>query len=184
MSPVTVRNDLKDGKVITRASQFEGIAQTAQWRAAGLVALVAGAVFWLIGARYTTLGGPDVVAVIFGLFRIVVRFILPAGWSFFFLTIAVGAIISLVEFGCYPRRSFFAKSLVLGTVLLGLWLLANGLDLASTYVGVTSPEYDSGPVALWVAATPWAATLWTLFLTYCPELFILAGIRWLITGRF
>ncbi len=184
MSPVEARDDLKDGKVTSPADRASELAQAGAWRAVGLVALLAGAVFWLIGARYTTLGLPDVLASIFGLFRIAVRLALPSGWPFLGLTVAIGAIISAAEFGCYPRRSFFARSLALGAVLLAIWLLANGLDLASTYTGVTTPEYDSGNVALWVAATPWAAGLWTAFLTYCPELFILGGLRWLVRGRF
>jgi len=74
--------------------------------------------------------------------------------------------------------------LIGGMVLLAIWLLANGLDLTSTYVGVTNPLPDAGTAGRWTARTSWAAGLWTVYLSYCPELFILGGLRWLIVGRF
>lgn len=157
---------------------------TLPWRAAGLVALCIGLTFWLMGARYTLLGAPGVLAGLFGLFGITLRLSLPIGWVFLGLTIVVGLIISAAEFGCYPRRSFFARSLIGGAVLLVVWLIANGLDLTSTYVGVTTIQRGAGAVAQWTARAPWAASLWTVFLSYCPELFILGGLRWLIVGRF
>jgi len=156
---------------------------TLPWRAVGLLSLGAGLALWMIGARYTLLGGPDVIAFFFGLFGIDLRPELPAGWLFFGLTVLVGLVISLAEFGVYPRRSFFADSIAAGVVLLAIWLLSLGVDLASTYVGVTTVQAGAGAAGRWVAATSWAAGTWTIFLTFCPELFILGGVRWLFTGR-
>lgn len=159
-------------------------ARTLQWRAAGLVALALGAPLWLIGARFTILGAPKVIAAIFGLFRIAVALALPSGWPLLGLTIIVGALISLVEFGCRPRRRFFAESLLIGLILFAIWLAVNAGDIASTFVGVTTPQPDSWPITRWIATTVWVAGAWTLILTYVPELLIIAGVRWLIRGRF
>lgn len=160
------------------------VLSTLHWRAVGLFSIVVGAVFWLIGARYTVLGLPDVIAFIFGRFGILLRPELPIGWPLLWLTIVIGATISAAEFGCYPRRQFFDRALGLGVALLLIWLVANAADLASTYVGVTTIALTNSASDTWVATHTWAAALWTLFLSYTPELIIFGGVRWLFKGGF
>lgn len=178
---MTVKSvEMKDGQPIGRAAINWGL----KWRAAGILATLLGAPLWLIGARFTTLGAPGMIALTFSLFRISVNIPLPSGWALFYLTIIVGAVISATEFGCRPRRSFFAQSILMGLVLFLVWGIANAGDLGSTFIGVTTPQVDSWPITVWVARNIWAAMTLTVFLTYLPELLMIAGIRWLIRGRF
>lgn len=158
------------------------VVQSLPHRAAGLTALVSGLVLWAIGARYTVLGIPAVVTLVLGLFGIKGTLLLPSAWSLVGLTGLIGMVISLVEFGCRPHRRQFSTSLVSGLIFLLIWLLTNSADLSSTFIGVTSPHADSWPMTFWVASTRWAAASWTMFLTYCPELLMIAGLRWLIRG--
>jgi hypothetical protein len=174
--------DMPSGK--STAAVVGEISTSLAWRAGGLMSVVVGLALWLIGARFTTLGAPSVIEMIFGLFRIDVQIPLPIGWALLTLTIVIGAAISLVEFGCHPRRSFFGSSIVSGSVLFLLWLGVNAADLSSTYIGVTTPFDDSWPITIWIAKTQAAATIWTTFLTYVPELLIIAGVYWLLRGRF
>lgn len=160
------------------------VASALPWRLAGVGALLVGFALWLIGARFTVLGGPRVLSILFGSFGIDMAIVLPGGWWFLALTIAVGAIVSSIEFGCRPRRSFFSKSLLLGFALVLLWVLFNSADWLSTFVGVTTPQFDSWPITIWMATAPIASITWTTFLTYCPELLMIAGGRWLVSGRF
>lgn len=168
---------MSNSQVITQA------ASTLPWRLGGVGALLVGFALWLIGARYTVLGGPRVLGLLLDLFGIDLTIPLPTSWALLGLTVAVGAIVSAVEFGCRPRRSYFSRSLLIGCAAVILWLLFNGADLASTFVGVTSVAPDSWPIARWVATAPLASGLWTTFLTYCPELLMIAGGRWLVFGR-
>jgi hypothetical protein len=69
-------------------------------------------------------------------------------------------------------------------VLVFLWALVNTGDFASTALAVFYPGADASAAAHWTASTPLAAILWTCFLTWTPELLIIAGWRWLIHGRF
>jgi len=180
---MSVRSEpLKDSKVIH--DQVSDAAQQLSWRAAGLFAGVVGGVFWLIGARYTVFGAPLLIAHLLGLFSIIAPITLPLGWPLLGLTVVIGAVVSLMEFGAKPRRAFFAKSLLVGLVLVFLWALVNTGDFASTAMAVFYPGADASAVARWVAATPLAAMLWTGFLTWTPELLIIAGWRWLVHGRF
>lgn len=180
---MTVKSvDLKDGQPVGR--QYTAINWGLKWRATGAFAFLLGVPLWLVGARFTTLGAPGMIALTFSLFRISVHIPLPDGWTLFYLTIIVGAVISAAEFGCRPRRSFFAQSLLMGAVLFLVWSIANAGDLGSTFIGVTTPHADSWPITIWVAETTWAAIAVTIFLTYLPELLMIAGIRWFIKGRF
>jgi len=180
---MSVRSEaLKDGQVIH--DQISDAAQQLAWRAAGLFAIGVGGVFWLIGARYTVFGAPLVIAHLLGLFSIVAPITLPIGWPLLGLTVIIGAIVSLMEFGAHPRRRFFERSAIVGFVLAGLWLLMNAGDFASTAYAVFYPGADASAAARWVAVTPLASMLWTSFLTWTPELVIISGWRWLIHGRF
>lgn len=179
--------ELKDGKPVqnSRGSDLlSGARRSAPWRAAGLVAFVVGAVFWLIGARYTTLGGARLIGLLFGLFGVDVVVPLPIGWALIGLTIGVGLVISLTEFGARPRRAFFSASLVFGLVLFLIWLLVITGDISSTYVGVTAVAPDAWAITRWLASDIWAAGTWSAFLTFVPELLIIAGARWFWRGRF
>ena len=98
---------------------------------------------------------------------------LPAGVPMLLTTIIVGLIVTIMGFVIRPRRAFFAKSL-LGAVILSIgWPVANGCDIASTYVGVTS--IDTSSLSRQVAASGGLTVGWTLFVTYCPELFVYFG---------
>lgn len=175
---------LRDGKPVANDSILVDVQRSAPWRAVGLVALVVGLVFWLIGARYTTLGGARLVELLVGIFGIKLVVPMPAGWALLGLTLMVGLVISLTEFGARPRRSFFSSSLIAGLVLFLIWLLVITGDIASTYVGVTTPPRDAWAISLWLAGEQWAAGAWSGFLTCIPELLIIAGARWLWRGRF
>lgn len=124
------------------------------------------------------------IAHLLSLFGIVAPITLPIGWPLLGLTIIIGAIVSLVEFGARPRRRFFERSAIVGFVLAGLWLMMNAGDFASTAYAVVYPGAGASAAAQWTAATPLAAILWTSFLTWTPELVIISGWRWLINGRF
>lgn len=180
---------LKDGERVAGGGgvgrdMLRGARRSAPWRAVGLLALLIGLGLWLIGARYTTLGAPRIVQLLAGLFGIEASVELPSGWSLLTLTIAIGAVISLTEFGARPRRAFFSFSLVFGLVLFLIWLMVITADISSTYIGVTTVRPDSWPLTIWLASTIWASGGWSMFLTFVPELFIIAGTRWLVRGRF
>ena len=179
---------LKDGAPVAGGgghALLAGAGRSAPWRAAGLVALSGGAVFWLTGARYTTLGGRRALMLLADVFGVALNLPLPVGWALLGLTVLVGALVSLTEFGARPRRSFFSASLVSGLVLLLIWLLVIAADIASTYIGVTAlTGADSWPLTRWLASTVWAAGTWSAFLTFVPELLIIGGIRWFWRGRF
>jgi hypothetical protein len=173
---------LRDGKVVH--DQVSDATEQLAWRAADLFAIVVGGAFWLIGARYTVFGAPLVIAHLLGLFGIVAPITLPIGWPLLGLTVVIGVIVSLMEFGARPRRAFFAKSLLIGLVLVFLWALVNTGDFASTASAVFYPGRAASALAQWTAAAPLAAIPWICFLTWTPELLIIAGWRWLINGRF
>ena len=180
--------ELKDGKPIASSSRgadlLSGARRSAPWRAAGLVAFVVGAVFWLIGARYTTLGGARLLELLLGLFGVDLAVPLPTGWPLLWLTVSVGAVVSLTEFGARPRRAFFSASLGFGLVLLLICLVVITGDITSTYVGVTTVAPDAWAITRWLASDIWAAGTWSAFLTFVPELLIIAGARWFWRGRF
>ena len=179
--------ELKDGKPVASGSSRDLLGRagrSAPWRAVGLVALVVGLVLWLIGARYTTLGGARGIGLLAGVFGLDIVVPLPTGWSLVGAAIAVGLVVSLTEFGARPRRSFFSTSLVAGLVLLLIWSLVITGDISSTYIGVTTPDAGAWTISYWLAANIWAAGAWSAFLTFVPELLIIGGIRWLVRGRF
>lgn len=154
------------------------------WRATGLLAFLGGMTLWLVGARFTVLGVPFVLEALFDLFGLAIRVVLPSGWPLLGLTIGLGLVMSLVEFGCRPRRTFFAAGLFAAVLLLMLWLAVNAADLTSTYFGVRNPVADAWSLTRQVADSTRLSVAWTVVLTYCPELLILVGLRWVWRGQF
>ncbi len=176
---------LKDGKRVEPAQEAaQRLLDSLTWRAAGLAALTVGGVFWLLGARFTVLGGPRTISAVAGLFGIATDLQLPSGYPLLWLTILVGAVFSLIEFGAWPRRRFFAQSLGGGLLLLLLWAGANLSDWVSTYNGVQTISPTSWPITIWIAKTRPASIAWSSFLTWAPEGFIITGFLWLLKGRF
>lgn len=181
---MTVRSaEMKDGKVVP-PSRLPSWARGVEWRALGALTMLIGLALWLIGARATVRGAPRVLDVVLGLFGIHVDIVLPTSWPLLGLTIVVGTVVSLIEFGTYPRRRFLNRSVLLSLVLAAIWAAANAGDWASTFVDVSTVDAASSEIARWVAQTMWARIGWTTVLTWLPEVLMLAGIRWLWAGAF
>jgi hypothetical protein len=144
---------------------------------AGIAALMFGIPLWFVGARYTLDGwrlGVNIAALHVGL-PIDIP-VITGWWSL--LLVPVGSIYSFVEVRYNPIRFFQEYSFTVALIFLVLWGATHGTDLGSTFLSATTIQPDAWAISKWIAEHLWAATLWTVFLTYLSERLILAGIKW------
>lgn len=176
-----IGRDLKDGKPVNESPRMPGPSgvQLALFAAAYL-ALILGGLLWIVGAWYTVRGwiiGVNLVAAVVGIGG---RLAEPVGW-WLLSVLVIGAGYSLIEIYLRPRRAVYGRLLDkigwrLLAILILLWFFVVLTDIGSTYLSVVTPGAGAWQLAVAIAATPWAAGLWTLVLTFFPEgLFLLGG---------
>jgi hypothetical protein len=151
------------------------------------VAIRAGAValalpLWVAGAKYTLDGAIrainmllawlsssiDVAPVALPPITSLVLYVVLAG--------CLGALFSRIELGQWHsvRQRRWRQ---MGTAALIVWAVANGLDVGSTFIGVTAQGQANLPLQAWVATNLPAAAIWSIIVTYLPETLLVFAFR-------
>jgi hypothetical protein len=148
----------------------------------GVVLLLFGLPQWIAGARYTFDGARIGINFLLAWMTIPAR--IPAlDWrAMIALILLLGWVCSRVETRHFPIRSVRGKLVFIGGAALIGWALTSATDLGTTLIGVANPAADAWPITIWVASTPPALALWSIWLTFAPEWMILAG-WWMLAGR-
>lgn len=150
--------------------------------ALGVVAIILGAILWLIGARYTLEGWVNALNIGLELTRLPARIPTPTGW-WWALALPLGIVYSVAEvaipFG--PPRSWNAlPAWILMIIALGV---VHGSDVGSTLLGYTTPGPNPWPMHAWALTSGlWALFAWSVILTYLPERLMLSGWLWVWRG--
>lgn len=158
--------DLKDGAP-ARGRSISGAPL------AGALMLAFGLPLWILGAKYSLDGwvlGLNIVADALTLPATLPR---ASGW-WALLAAPLGLAYSYVEVKVRPKWGGPATRML--SVAL-LFLLTHGTDIGSTFLVAVTPAEGAWPLARWAADAMWPAGLWAAFLTYCPEVLLLAGWR-------
>lgn len=146
-------------------------------RVLGVAALLFGVPLWVVGAHYTLDGWTLMVNVVLELVRSGIVLPLATGvWAL--LLVPIGVVYSIGERVFLPLRKAKGRWLFLGWGVLLVWLLVNGTDLGSTYLGIATPGPSAWPITKWMAANLWAKLTWMLVVTYVPEVLLTLGWRW------
>lgn len=139
------------------------------------LALAFGLAFWMVGGRYTLDGWVIAINTLLGFLQLPVRIPMPTAW-WILGCVPLALAYSWVEFGARPGRpgrpswrGWFVGML--------LWLIIIGTDVGTTFVGIQNPGPRPWAISQWLAATPWAGGLWSLVLTFWPELLVLYAVR-------
>lgn len=157
---------LEDGQPRTLTPKNPGI------RVGGILLMVFGVLLWIAGSRYTLMGWH------YGLNWFMAWLGLPAQLPPIvsygvLLALPVGLLYSLVELRRpWTYRIKERDALVLYWII---WVLIVVSDVGSTFLGVKQPGVGATRLAQQVAANDGAAALWSLFLTFIPEWFILGA---------
>lgn len=138
---------------------------------------------WIAGAKYTLDGAIRAVNMLLAWLASsigVAPVALPPITSlvqYVVMAAALGALVSLIELGQWHsvRQRRWRQ---IGGAALVTWAVANGLDVGSTFVGVTAPGQAIFPLQTWLATNLIAAAIWSIVVTYLPEtLFVFAFRR-------
>jgi hypothetical protein len=88
--------------------------------------------------------------------------------AYVLLAAVVGFLVSRIELSQVPliQRRAWRR---IGTGTAVVWLVANGLDIGSTYAGVTAPNAAGLPIQLWLQQSWLVAFVWSVIVTYAPE---------------
>lgn len=153
------------------------------WFALGFVAIVLGALLWIIGARYTLIGwiaGFNLVLSMTGLPIVVPT---PVGW-WWLLAIPAGFFYSAIELYLMPGPPNSVRNYPIWLLAISLVLFVHGTDIGSTLVGYLAPSANPWPLHSW-AQTDGLPLLvfWSIILTYIPERAILLGLQLLGVTR-
>lgn len=153
-----------------------GIGERLALAALAVLALAMALPGWVRGARYTVEGWRVVVEVIAGILGVTARVSLPSGPAMAGLVLGVGALYSLAEVKARPRMSWLRWGLGVMALAVAVWIVVLGTDIGTTIIGVLNTPRTAWAPERWMAARPWAASLYGAFLTFYPEgLTLLAG---------
>jgi hypothetical protein len=153
------------------------VSDGAARRIMGLAAFLFGLPLWIVGAHYTLDGWTLIINIVTDLVRLGHTLPLASGiWAA--LLIPVGIVYSIGERRYVPWRKVSGRWTYLGGGILLVWLLVNGSDLVSTYMGIATPPPNAWPITIWMATTLWAKLGWIVVVTYLPETLLLLGWRW------
>ena len=152
----------------------------------GGVGVVLGGLLWFAGAKYTVEGGPIVANFLLSFFRLPFVVPQPDGLTTLWLAAPVGALFSYIEFQAKIRSRFDAmmktKRWNLSIIILS-WMAFVAYDVLSTIAGVVTASSNGWAIHVWIAANPIPLTLWSMFLTFMPEIGLRLSWRMLRTGR-
>lgn len=145
-----------------------------EW-ALGVVLLIAGALGWLSGARYTLFGGVAGLNLFLEWIGLPARVPMPSGW-WVLIALPLGFVYSRVETRIWHKRN----AVLIKSPLFWIgWLLIVGTDVGSTWLGVRAVGDDSWLILRQVAANDLLALVWALVLTFTPEWLILGAIKYM-----
>lgn len=147
-------------------------------RVLGIAALLFGLTLWIPGAHYQLDGWTMIANKVLSMIRSGYAFPLATGW-YALLLIPFGVIYSIGERMFIPLRRQGDKWSFLGAGVLLTWLLVNGSDLGSAWLGIANPGEGASQIALWTAATPWATVAWMVVVVYIGDILIALGWKWL-----
>lgn len=168
--------DLVNGQVVPRRRGPRGPG----WRwYAGIMMLIVGAAGWLLGAGYSVDGWTGGANLLASWLTLPVVVPTPVSWPRLVAIAVLGILYSCCELYVRPSR---AEDWGGNVAIVVLMVVIHGSDIGSTYLGVVAPRPGSWPIAMWVASVPPVALVWSLVLTYLPELLLLKGWAYL-TGR-
>ena len=150
------------------------------WRIFGFASLVFGLMLWIPGAHYQLDGLTLIVNVVLDMIRIGYQFPLATGW-WALLLVVCGVTYSIGERKFLPaRKSKRTGWRFLGWGVVLVWMLVNGSDMVSAYMGITQPlAADAWPITRWMAARWWATIAWMLTVVYIGDILITLGVRWM-----
>ncbi len=143
----------------------------------GLLLLVFAAPAWLGGARFTVDGAIRGLNWLLGWFGAPVALPMLAGWWLLGGAVAVGVFFTRAEIVRFPIRRAGGTLRLIGMGALVAWALTSSVDFVTTFIGVTALPQDAWQLHRWVAATPWAAVLSALGLTFGPEIAFVTATR-------
>ncbi|NWG22709.1 MAG: hypothetical protein HXY39_20580 [Chloroflexi bacterium] len=138
---------------------------------AGLLMLAFGLPLWALGAKYTLDGVVIGLNLLAQFLELPARVAAPTGW-WNLLLVPLGLIFSYVEANVRPNIRGGASQLV---ALLVLLALTHGIDVLTTYLGITAPSSLPPIVSQIINITWWSGYLAALILTYLPEMLIRGG---------
>lgn len=139
----------------------------------GILMLAFGIPMWILGAKYSLDGWVLGLNILADTLTLPVDIPRATGW-WVSIAVVLGAAYSYVEVAVRPKRTM-AFTLLLAVILL--MFLSHATDVGSTFLAAVSPEPNAWQIARWAADTVWPAALWSLALTYLPEILIIAGIK-------
>lgn len=149
--------------------------RTSNEYALGIVLLLAGAIGWLSGARYTLMGGAAALNLFLTWLGLPVTIPAPVGWAIL-LALPIGVLYSQVETRVWYQRN----TVLMRSPLFWIgWLLIVGTDVGSTWLGVRQVAPDSWLLTKQLAANGWIALVWSMLLTFAPEWLMLGAKRFL-----
>lgn len=143
--------------------------------AVALLALAFGIAFWAVGGKYTLDGWVIGLNVLLGHLQLPARIPRPAGW-WILLFIPLALAYTWVELRARPQRPKPGE-LDRWMIAALLWLIVILTDIGSTFAGVQNPGPRPWPISVWLAETDLAGGVWSVLLTFFPELLILYGLR-------
>jgi hypothetical protein len=151
-----------------------GTRTSNEW-ALGIVLLIAGALGWLSGARYTLFGGVAGLNLFLEWLGLPARVPMPSGW-WVLIALPLGFVYSRVETRIWHKRN----AVLIKSPLFWIgWLLIVGTDVGSTWLGVRAVQDDSWYITQQLAANGWIALVWSTALTFGPEWLILGALRFI-----
>lgn len=153
------------------------------WRALGIAAIAASLLLWVPGSRYALDGWTLAINVVLEIAQSGVVLPLATGLAALLL-IPVGLVYSFAEKNVVPyeRQTLpdgQRKLIFYGWAALFAWAIVHGTDLVATWKGFTTLGADAWPITRWAATTLWASIVWSVVLTYLPEMLFIAGWKWI-----
>ncbi|MDW8146760.1 MAG: hypothetical protein RMJ48_10785 [Roseiflexaceae bacterium] len=138
---------------------------------AGILMLLFGLPLWALGAKYTLDGIVIGINTLATFLELPARVPAPTGWRNLLL-IPVGLLFSYVESGV--RLNFRSGPTHFFTLLV-LLILTHGIDIYTTYLGISSLAAQPSSIGRLLNLFWWSPYIAAIVLTYLPELLIRGG---------
>jgi len=138
---------------------------------AGLLMILFGLPLWALGAKYTLDGVVIGINMLAAFLELPARVPAPIGW-WNLLLIPIGLLFSYVESSV--RLNLFGGPAQLLALLI-LLALTHGIDIYTTYLGISSLAAQSTGIGQVLNLFWWSPFIAAVVLTYLPELLIRGG---------
>lgn len=161
-----------------QAAKYAAFRASLGYRALGLFMVIVGIIFWTLGAYYSLAGWVRFLNFMLSLFHAQPVFTVPTGSSAFLPTLLLGLVYSYAEVKVRPQDASFSE---LGyQAALAMWfgmLMLHGSDVGSTLLEVFTLQEGAWALQVWAVELMLPGVIWTILLTYGPELLMIFGYR-------